>query len=160
MTWSRGDKQRRTLAYFDNDIVGRQRKKYVMTQEETILSQKGDQYLGELVVAELATEDKQKLSNLREYDEELNMLEDWLFNPRIDKNDYLMYANIEMFSGTIGEEKMESQGIELSYNDMILLQQSREMEDQHNFVENIGIPYSQGMIVDNMRNSEDKRQAG
>ena len=71
-----------------------------------------------------------------------------------------MYASVEMFSDNIGEEKMGSQGIELSYNDMILLQQSREMADQHNFVENLGIPYSQGMIVDNMRNSEDKRQAG
>ena len=83
----------------------------------------GDRYLGELVVAELATEDKEKLSNLREYDEELKILEDWLFNPRIDKYDCLMYASIEMFSDNIGEEKMESQDIELSYNDMILLQQ-------------------------------------
>ena len=65
ITWSRGDKQRRTLAYFDNDI-GRHRNKYVMTQENIILSQKGDQYLEELVVAELATKDKDKLSNLRE----------------------------------------------------------------------------------------------
>ena len=65
-----------------------------MTQEETILSQNGDQYLGELDGVELATEDKEKLSNLREYDEELKMLEDWLFNPRIDKDYYLMYAII------------------------------------------------------------------
>ena len=47
------------------------------------------------------------------------MLEDWLFNPSIDKDDYLMYASIKMFSDNIGEEKMGSQGIELSYNDMI-----------------------------------------
>ena len=85
------------------------------------MSQKGHQYLGELVVVELATEVKEKLSNLREYDEELKMLEDWLFNPRIDKDDCLMYASIEMFSDNIREEKMGSQGIELSYNDMILL---------------------------------------
>ena len=65
MKWSRGDHQRRTLAYFDNDVV-RQKNKYFMTQEKTILSQKGDQYLGELVVAELATEDKEKFYNLRE----------------------------------------------------------------------------------------------
>ena len=58
-----------------------------MTKEETILSQKGDQYLEELVVAELANEDKEKLSNLRKYDEELEMLEYWLINPRIDKDD-------------------------------------------------------------------------
>ena len=156
MTWSRGDNQRRTLAYFDND-VGRQRNKSVMTQEKTILSQKGDQYLGELLVAELAIEDKEKLSNLREYDEELKMLEDWLVNTRIDKDDCLMYASIEMFSENIGEDKLGIQGIKLSYNDMILLQQSREMEDQHNFVEHLGIPYSWGMIVDERINPEDMR---
>ena len=146
MTWSRGDNQRRTLAYVDND-VGRQRNKSIMTQEKTILSQKGDQYLGELVVAELDIEDKEKLSNLREYDEELKMLQDWLFNPRIEKDECLMYASIEMFSDKIRDEKMGSQGIELSYNDMILLQQPREMVDQHNFVQHLGIPYSWGMIV-------------
>ena len=93
MTWSHGDKQKITLAYFDID-VGRQRNKSVMTQENTILSQKGDQYLGELVVAELVNEDKEKISNLKEYDEELKMIEDWLFNPMIDKVDCLMYASI------------------------------------------------------------------
>ena len=72
ITLSHGDNQRRTLAYFDND-VGRQRNKSVMTRQNTILSQKGDQYLGE-IVAELVTKDKEKLSNLREYDEELKML--------------------------------------------------------------------------------------
>ena len=80
------------------------------------MSQKSDQYLGELVVAELATEDKEKHSNLREYDEELKMLEDWLFNPRIDKYDCLMYASIEIFSDNIGEEKMGIQGIEFPFN--------------------------------------------
>ena len=52
---------------------------------------------------------------------------------------------------------MESQGIELSYNDMILLQQSREMAEKHNFVENLGIPYSWGMILDERRNPKDMR---
>ena len=105
MPWSRGDNQRRKVAYFDND-VGRQRAKSIMTQEKTILSQKSEQYLGELVVAQLATEDKEKLSNLTEYDEELKMLEEWLFNTRIDKDDCLMYPSIEMFSDNIGEEKI------------------------------------------------------
>ena len=62
-----------------------------------------------------------------------------------------------MFSDNIGEEKMGSQGIELSYNDMIQLQQSREMVDQHNFVQHLGIPYSWGMIVDERRNPKDMR---
>ena len=66
------------------------RNKYVITKEDTILSQKGDQYLEELVVAELANEHKEKLSNLKKYDEELEMLEDWLIDPRIDKYDCLM----------------------------------------------------------------------
>ena len=74
MTWSHGDNQRRTLAYFDIDVVGRQRNKSIMTRKKNILSQKGDQYLGEFVVAELDNADKEKLSNLRKYDEELNML--------------------------------------------------------------------------------------
>ena len=68
-----------------------------------------------------------------------------------------MYARIEMFSDNIGEEKMGSQGIELSYNDMILLRQSREKEDQHNYVEHIGIPYRWGMIIDERRNPQDMR---
>ena len=99
----------------------RKRKKYFMKREETIFFQKGDQYLRELVVSDFATEDKEGLSNLKKYNEELEMLEDWLINPRIDKDGFLMYASIEMFSDNIGEEKMGSQGIELSYNDMILL---------------------------------------
>ena len=68
-----------------------------------------------------------------------------------------MYERIERFRYNIGEEKMGIQGIELSYNDMILLQQSRKMADQHNFVEHIGIPYSWGMIVDERINPEDMR---
>ena len=54
MTWSHGDKQKRMLAYLDSGV---------MTQEETILSQRGDQHLKEFVVAELANEDKKKFSN-------------------------------------------------------------------------------------------------
>ena len=52
------------------------------------------------------------------------MLEYWLINARIDKDDFLIGANIEMLSHNIGEEKKEGQGIELSCNDMILLQRS------------------------------------
>ena len=77
MTWSRGDKQKRTLAYLDNGVANRQGKKFFMTQEETILSQKGDLYIKELDVAKLANGDKEKISNLRKYDEELEMMEDW-----------------------------------------------------------------------------------
>ena len=40
---------------------------------------------------------------------------------------------------------------------MILLQQSREMAYQHNFLDHLGIPYSWGMIVDERRNPEDMR---
>ena len=74
ITWSRGDKQKRTLSYLDSGVADRHGKKYVMTQEETILSQKGDQYIKELVVADLVNEDKGIFSNLIKYDEELEML--------------------------------------------------------------------------------------
>ena len=53
------------------------------------------------------------------------MLEDWLINPRIDKDDCLMHARMGMFNDCIAREKMESQDIE--------------------------IPYSLGMIVDEKR---------
>ena len=43
MTWSRGDKHGKALAYFDNSVADRQRKKSVMTQEGDILFQEGDQ---------------------------------------------------------------------------------------------------------------------
>ena len=109
MTWSHGDKQKRTLAYLDSGVADRQRKKSVMTQEETILSQKGDQYIKELAVAELVNEDKGIFSNLKKYDKELEMLEYWLINPRIDKYDYVMHASMEMFSDNIEEEKVGSQ---------------------------------------------------
>ena len=88
MTWSHGDKQKRTLAYLDSGVADREGKKSIMTQEETILSQRGDQYLKEFAVAELDNGDKEIFSNLGKYDEELDMMEDWLINPRID-NDIL-----------------------------------------------------------------------
>ena len=99
MTWSHGDKQKRTLAYLDSGVADREGKKYIMTREETILSQRGDRYLKEFVVAELVNEDKRKFSNFRNYDEELEMLEDWLINPRVDKHELLM------FDDNIGKEK-------------------------------------------------------
>ena len=43
MTWSCGDKKKRTLAYLDSGVADRPRKKSIMTQ--TMLSQKGNQYL-------------------------------------------------------------------------------------------------------------------
>ena len=93
MTWSHGDKQKRTLDYLDSSVVDREGKKYFMTQEETILSQRGDEYLKEIVVVELANGDKENFSNLRKYDEELEMMEDWLISPRIDNDVCLMFDN-------------------------------------------------------------------
>ena len=90
MAWSHGDKQKRTLAYLDNSVADREGKTSVMKQEETILSQRGDQYLNEFVVAKLANEDKWNISNLIKYDEELEILKDWLINPRIDNDDCLI----------------------------------------------------------------------
>ena len=78
-----------------------QKKKSSITKAKTILSQKGDQYLEELVVAELANADKEKLSNLKKYDKELKMQEDWLINPRIDKYDWLI------FGFNIGKERTQ-----------------------------------------------------
>ena len=91
MTWSRRDKPERTLAYLDSGVIDRLGKKFFMTREETILYQRGDQHLKEFVVAELATKDKGKFSNFINYDEELEMLEDWLINPRVDKHECLMF---------------------------------------------------------------------
>ena len=76
MVWSRVDKQKKILAYVDSDVADRRGKKYVMTREGTIFSQKGDQYRKEFFVAELNNEDKESFSNLIKYDEELEMLED------------------------------------------------------------------------------------
>ena len=81
-----------------------------MAQEGTILSQKGDQYRRELFVAELTNEDKEKFSNLRKYDEELEMLEDWLINPCIDKDGLLMLDD------RIGEEHIAGKKTELVDN--------------------------------------------
>ena len=85
----------------------RQRKKSVITKVETIFYQKGDQYLEELVVSELANKDKEKLSKLRKYDAELQIMEDWLINPRIDKDDYLILGY------SVGKEQIEGQNIEM-----------------------------------------------
>ena len=75
----------------DSDDADRQGKKFFITQEETIVSQEGDQCLEEFVVAKLTNEEKENISNPRKYDEELEMLEDWLINPMIDKDDCLMF---------------------------------------------------------------------
>ena len=121
MTWSRRDKPERTLAYLDSCVTEILGKKFVMTQEETILSQRGDRYLKEFVVAELVNEDKGKFSNFRNYDEELEMLEDWLINPRVDKHDCLM------FDDNIGKEKTTNKSTELLYN---LVDSSKESRRQ------------------------------
>ena len=109
MTWSHEGKPERTLAYLNRCVANRDGK-FVMTQEETILSQMDDQYLNEFVVASLTTEDKEEFSNFRKYDEELKMLEDWVNNPRIDKDNCLM------FNYNIEKEHIESQNTELFYN--------------------------------------------
>ena len=65
MTWSHRDKPKRTLAYLDRHVADREGKKFVMTQEGTIVSQRGDQYLKEFYIAELVNEEKGKFSNFR-----------------------------------------------------------------------------------------------
>ena len=72
MTWSHRDKPERTLAYLDSDAADRLGIFFVMD----IVSQEDDQYLKETTVVELVNEDKGKFSNFRNYDEELEMLED------------------------------------------------------------------------------------
>ena len=76
MTWSCRDKPERTLAYLESGVADRPGKKFVMTHEETIVSQEDDQYLKEITIAELVNEDKGNFSNFINYDEELKMLED------------------------------------------------------------------------------------
>jgi len=93
MTWSHGDKQKRTLAYLDRCVADREGKKFVMTQEETILSQRGDQYLKEFAVGKMVNEDKGKFSNFKNYDEELGILEDFLTNPRVVKHECLIFGD-------------------------------------------------------------------
>ena len=122
MTWPRRDKPQRTLTYLDSDVADRKQQKFVMTQEENILSQRGDQYLNEFVIAGLTNEAKEEFSNFRKYDEELKMLEDWLNNPRIDKDKCLM------FNCNIKQEKVEGQNIELSYNLVNSNRQSKEQQ--------------------------------
>ena len=51
MTWSHGDKQKRTISYLDIGVADIEGNKSVMIQGETILSQRGDQYLKEFDVA-------------------------------------------------------------------------------------------------------------
>ena len=109
MTWSHESKPERTLAYLDRCVADKEGK-FLMTQEETILSQRGDPYLNDFFVAGLATKDKEEFSNFRKYDEELKMLEDWLNNPRIDKYNRLM------FDCSIEKEQVEGQNTELFYN--------------------------------------------
>ena len=109
MTWSHEGKPERTLAYLDKCVADREGK-FFMTQEDTILSQRGDQYQNEFFVAGFTTEDKEEFSNFRKYDEELKMLEDWLNNPRIDKDDCLM------FDFSIVKEQIEGQNTKLFYN--------------------------------------------
>ena len=99
-------------------------------------------------------EDKEKLSNPRKYDEELRMLEYWLINPRIGEDDCLILGC------NIGEENKEGQGIELSCNDIILLQQlstscCRGMDYSTNSEEHFGIIYSRNMIANESKNTED-----
>ena len=45
MTWSHGDKQKRTLAYLDSGIADKHGKKYIMINEDILLSQEANQYL-------------------------------------------------------------------------------------------------------------------
>ena len=71
-------------------------------------------------------EDKERLSSLIKYDEELEMLEDWLFNPRIDKDDYLM------FDDSIGKEQIVGKITELFYN---LVDSNIESRGQQQFQE-------------------------
>ena len=124
MTWSHGNKQKRTLSYLDSGVADRQGKKCVMTQEEAILSQKGDQFLNKFVVAELSSEDKENLSNLRNYDEGLHMLEDWLINTKIDKDDCLM------FDDSIGEQQIAGNDTELFYNFVDSSKKTKEQQFQ------------------------------
>ena len=64
MTWSRRDKPERTLAYLDSGVADRKKKKFVMTQEETILSLRNDQYLNEFVVTGLVLKTKKNFITL------------------------------------------------------------------------------------------------
>ena len=44
MTWSHGDKQKKTLAHLDRCVADREGKKFVITHEGTIVSQEDEQY--------------------------------------------------------------------------------------------------------------------
>ena len=58
----------------------------------------------------MASEDKENLSNLRKYNEGLEMLEYWLVNPRVDKDDCLM------FDCSIRKEQIAGKNTRLSCN--------------------------------------------
>ena len=124
MTWSRRDKPERTLAYLDSDVTDRLGKKIIMTHEGTIVSQRDDWNRKEFVVAKLANEDKGKFSNFKNYDEELEMLEYCLINPRVDKHDCLM------FDDSFGKEQTTGKSTELFYN---LVDSSRESRGHSSF---------------------------
>ena len=68
----------------------------------------------------MANGNKEKFSNLRKYDEELEMLEYWLINPRIDKDDCLIFYCI------IGKEQIAGKNTELFYNLVDGSKESRE----------------------------------
>ena len=72
----------------------------------------------------MANEDKEKLSNLRKYDEELEMLEYWLINPSIDKDD------CSMLDCNIGKEQIENQNTEFSCK---LEDGSKDSKEQKHF---------------------------
>ena len=74
----------------------------------------------------MANEDKVKLSNLKKYDEELEMLEDWLINPRIDKDDCLMLVC------SVGKEQIEGQNIKMSCELVDSSRESRELQQFQN----------------------------
>ena len=71
---------------------------------------------------------KQKVSFLtsRNYDEELEMLEDWLIDPKIDKDVCLM------FDESIEKEQTSGKSTELFYN---LVDSNKESRGQQQFQE-------------------------
>ena len=80
----------------------------------------------EIDFTKLDNEDKGIFPNLRKYDEELEMLEDWLINPRVDKHDCLM------FDDNIRKEQTTDKSTKLFYN---LVDSNRESRGQQQFQE-------------------------
>ena len=72
----------------------------------------------------MTNEDEENVSNLRKYDEVLEIMEDWLITPMIDNDDCLM------FDSSI--RKIQDQNIVLSCN---LVDSSRESRGQQQFQE-------------------------